>query len=179
MWKPVSPGQSVFLANLTSYAKLFCFAQVYLKVGKPLVYAALNGYKGTLLTYGQTGTGNECNMTWLSARQNSAHVVAGFTLPLSFPAELGIECTPFADHLTKRNESFEQKNLTTLGRILYFQASSFFAAQWAQKKHLLGRKKAWKSLRMTLCYKHFKKCFRKTKSIQNVKKEELLGWLLR
>ena len=133
MWKPVSPEQSVFLANLTSYAKLFCCAQVYLKVGKPLVYAALNGYKGTLLTYGQTGTGNECNMTWLSARQNSAHVVAGFTLPLSFPAELGIECTPFADHLTKRNESFEQKNLTTLGRILYFQASSFFAAQWAQK----------------------------------------------
>ncbi|KAL9954875.1 hypothetical protein ACROYT_G042460 [Oculina patagonica] len=31
--------------------------EVYLKVGKPLVYAALNGYKGTLLTYGQTGTG--------------------------------------------------------------------------------------------------------------------------
>lgn len=32
--------------------------QLYLKVGRPLVYAALNGYKGTLLTYGQTGTGN-------------------------------------------------------------------------------------------------------------------------
>ncbi|XP_068729598.1 centromere-associated protein E-like isoform X2 [Montipora capricornis] len=31
--------------------------ELYLKVGKPLVYAALNGYKGTLLTYGQTGTG--------------------------------------------------------------------------------------------------------------------------
>ncbi|XP_048586014.1 centromere-associated protein E isoform X2 [Nematostella vectensis] len=31
--------------------------ELYLKVGRPLVYAALNGYKGTLLTYGQTGTG--------------------------------------------------------------------------------------------------------------------------
>ena len=36
---------------------LFAVFKLYLKVGKPLVYAALNGYKGTLLTYGQTGTG--------------------------------------------------------------------------------------------------------------------------
>lgn len=37
--------------------------QLYLKVGRPLVYAALNGYKGTLLTYGQTGTGKELNQS--------------------------------------------------------------------------------------------------------------------
>ena len=118
---------------------------MYLKVGKPLVYAALNGYKGTLLTYGQTGTGNECNMAWLSVRQNSVHVVAGFWFPLSFLDDLGIKCAPFADHLTLRNERFEQRkqrNLTPpLDRILYFKASGFFAAQWAQKKSSAGSKK--------------------------------------
>lgn len=43
---------------------LFAVFKLYLKVGKPLVYAALNGYKGTLLTYGQTGTGIVKKTTW-------------------------------------------------------------------------------------------------------------------
>lgn len=43
--------------------------KVYLKVGKPLVYAALNGYKGTLLTYGQTGTGKENEYFKLNTRE--------------------------------------------------------------------------------------------------------------
>lgn len=43
---------------------LFAVFKLYLKVGKPLVYAALNGYKGTLLTYGQTGTGIFKKTTW-------------------------------------------------------------------------------------------------------------------
>ena len=59
-------------------------------------------------------------------------------VPLSFPDLPVTKCTPFADHLTKINESFEKENLTTLDRILDLKASSLFAE--GTKERLLGPK---------------------------------------
>lgn len=53
----------IFRKRSTSFYRCFFFyLQVYNAVGKPLVDAVFSGFNGTLMAYGQTGTG-ELSMT--------------------------------------------------------------------------------------------------------------------
>ena len=57
-----------------SLSLFFFYYQVYNAVGKPLVDAVFSGFNGTLMAYGQTGTG-ELSMThvWLFGKSTCAY----------------------------------------------------------------------------------------------------------
>lgn len=153
VWNLCHQGKAFLPKNiLLSYTKLICFAQVYLKVGKPLVYAALNGYKGTLLTYGQTGTGNECNIQWLSVSYNSARVVAGCTVATPVPRYARYKLMySFRRLLDKKKRQFWTEEFNYPWPHSRPQSFPLLGFAVGTKEHLLGRKKDWKSLRMTQC----------------------------
>ena len=58
----------------TTLYRCFFYYQVYNAVGKPLVDAVFSGFNGTLMAYGQTGTG-ELSMThvWLFGKSTFAY----------------------------------------------------------------------------------------------------------
>jgi len=47
----------MYMYNPMSFSWLFLVLQVFKTVGRPLVDAVFSGYNGTLMAYGQTGTG--------------------------------------------------------------------------------------------------------------------------
>ena len=53
---------------------------MYEEVAGPVVESVLNGYNGTVMAYGQTGTGKTFTMSGPSPRVNESHKVASNTV---------------------------------------------------------------------------------------------------